>query len=151
MAQNLSRLLPSLTSFDYYNFQEETFLFFSLSRREIPYFLWLWLSSFMCLNSTIWNTHNSLKNKNMTGWGFLKALNTLFPLKSLLALSHAPAGWELRQRWGLIPCCSASINGLLGIHKIYFVILQHSITSPVWICSMPIFPFVSFPNNYWTC
>lgn len=39
MAQNLSGLLLSLTSFDYYHFQEETFLFSSFSRREIPYFL----------------------------------------------------------------------------------------------------------------
>lgn len=49
-------------------------------------------SSFMCLNSTIQNTHNSLRNKNMTGWGFLKTLNTLFPFKSLLALSYALVG-----------------------------------------------------------
>lgn len=86
MKQNLSRFLLSLIYFDYYCFKE-TLIFSSWKTREIPYLLWLWLCSFMCLNSNIWNTHSSLRNINMTGWGFLKAPNTLFPLKSLLVYS----------------------------------------------------------------
>lgn len=85
MEQNLSRLLLSLISFNYYHFKET--LIFSWKRREDFYFLWFWLSSFMCLNSSIWNTHSAVRNKNMTGWGILKAPSTLFPLKSLLVYS----------------------------------------------------------------